>query len=255
MESGIRLMLAPRSARAKHSSNSGKSHGIRNLPGSPNFSGNVFRMTAEQFSLTGVLVNSKILSLLFKSFLNIGANLGMCKEHLRSNITMWRFRKISMNFKAKRSSFSRTFSLFTLDGYGKVVLVLGMTTGSSTWTIEVGTSFGILTEAPWSFVTVVPLPSPLRDVFLDIVTINVAIGGWTILVRMTTPASYTTLLDCFYRSGSWSLVFLIENQCSNHIFRQQTSDEQLVVEDSYSLLKQSLASVIDELWTCLIDDY
>ncbi|GJS43910.1 hypothetical protein Tco_0568953 [Tanacetum coccineum] len=174
MESGIRLMLAPRSARAKHSSNSGKSHG----------------------------------------------------EHLRSNITMWRFRKISMNFKAKRSSFSRTFSLFTLDGYGKVVLVLGMTTGSSTWTIEVGTSFGILTEAPWSFVTVVPLPSPLRDVFLDIVTINVAIGGWTIL-----------------------------NQCSNHIFRQQTSDEQLVVEDSYSLLKQSLASVIDELWTCLIDDY
>ncbi|GJR64590.1 hypothetical protein Tco_0010655 [Tanacetum coccineum] len=95
----------------------------------------------------------------------------------------------------------------------------------------------------------------LRDVFLDIVTINVAIGGWTILVRMTTPASYTTLLDCFYRSGSWSLVFLIENQCSNHIFRQQTSDEQLVVEDSYSLLKQSLASVIDELWTCLIDDY
>ncbi|GJZ70049.1 hypothetical protein Tco_0633599 [Tanacetum coccineum] len=33
---------------------------------------------------------------------------------------------------------------------------------------------------------------------------------------MTTPANYTTLLDCFYRSGSWSLVFLIENQCSNH---------------------------------------
>ncbi|GKD20363.1 hypothetical protein Tco_1222066 [Tanacetum coccineum] len=73
-------MLEPRSASAKHSSNSGKSHGIRNLPGSPNSSRNVFRMTAKQFSLIGVLVNSKILPLLFKSFLNIGANLGMCRR-------------------------------------------------------------------------------------------------------------------------------------------------------------------------------
>nr|GFD59167.1 hypothetical protein [Tanacetum cinerariifolium] len=30
-------MLAPRSASAKHSAIPGKSHGIRNLPGSPNF--------------------------------------------------------------------------------------------------------------------------------------------------------------------------------------------------------------------------
>ncbi|GJR96686.1 hypothetical protein Tco_0268860 [Tanacetum coccineum] len=35
-ENGIRLMLAPRSANAKHSS-SGNSQGIRNLPGSPSF--------------------------------------------------------------------------------------------------------------------------------------------------------------------------------------------------------------------------
>ncbi|GJT57294.1 hypothetical protein Tco_0992348 [Tanacetum coccineum] len=59
----------------------------------------------------------------------------MCRRASAKLSSKWRFRKISMNFKAKRSSFSRIFSLFTLDGYGKVVLVLGMTTGSSSWTI------------------------------------------------------------------------------------------------------------------------
>nr|GEZ15182.1 hypothetical protein [Tanacetum cinerariifolium] len=39
IERGIKLMLAPRSARAKNSSNCGKLHRMRNLPGSPNFSG------------------------------------------------------------------------------------------------------------------------------------------------------------------------------------------------------------------------
>ncbi|GJR97203.1 hypothetical protein Tco_0269377 [Tanacetum coccineum] len=62
----------------------------------------------------------------------------MCRRASAKLSSKWRFRKISMNFKAKRSSFSRIFSLFTLDGYGKVALVLGMTTGSSTWTIGVG---------------------------------------------------------------------------------------------------------------------
>ncbi|GJY98756.1 putative nucleotidyltransferase, ribonuclease H [Tanacetum coccineum] len=38
-ENGIRLMLAPRSANAKHSSIPGNSQGIRNLPGSPSFLG------------------------------------------------------------------------------------------------------------------------------------------------------------------------------------------------------------------------
>nr|GFC96617.1 hypothetical protein [Tanacetum cinerariifolium] len=71
-------MLAPKSARAKQLSNSEKSQGIRNRPGSPSFSGSFFRTTAEQFSFRGVLVNSMSLSLLFKSFLNIRANFGMC---------------------------------------------------------------------------------------------------------------------------------------------------------------------------------
>ncbi|GJX00351.1 hypothetical protein Tco_0184264 [Tanacetum coccineum] len=108
-------MLAPRSARAKHSSNSGKSHGIRNLPGSPNFSGNVFRMTAEQFSLTGVLVNSKILIFGVQSFLEHRCKLRhVVGEHPHG------------------------------DRYGKVVLDLGMTTGSSTWTIGGWTSLVLL---------------------------------------------------------------------------------------------------------------
>ncbi|GKF52317.1 hypothetical protein Tco_0148784 [Tanacetum coccineum] len=58
-----------------------------------------------------------------------------------------------MNFKAKRSSFSRIFSLFTLDGYGKVVLVLGMTTGSSTWIIGGWTSLVLPLGSTVSFVT------------------------------------------------------------------------------------------------------
>ncbi|GJR11631.1 hypothetical protein Tco_0794283 [Tanacetum coccineum] len=74
MERGIRLMLAPRSAKAKHSF----------------------------ISFTGVFVNSIILSLSLRSFLNIGANLGMCRRASAKLSSKWRFRKISMNFKAKR---------------------------------------------------------------------------------------------------------------------------------------------------------
>nr|GEZ64374.1 hypothetical protein [Tanacetum cinerariifolium] len=72
----MRLMLGPKSARAKQLSNSGKSHGMRNRPGSLSFSRSFFKTTAEQFSFKGVLVNSINLSLLFSNFLNIGANLG-----------------------------------------------------------------------------------------------------------------------------------------------------------------------------------
>nr|GFB55988.1 hypothetical protein [Tanacetum cinerariifolium] len=55
IDNGIRLMLAPKSARAKQLSNSEKSQGIRNLPGSPSFSASFLKTTAEQFSFNGVL--------------------------------------------------------------------------------------------------------------------------------------------------------------------------------------------------------
>nr|GFB56323.1 hypothetical protein [Tanacetum cinerariifolium] len=45
----------------------------------------------------------------------------------------------------------------------------------------------------------------LRYIFLNVVTINVAIDGWTISVRMITTASNTTLLDFFH--GSKRLIF------------------------------------------------
>ncbi|GJT58043.1 hypothetical protein Tco_0993097 [Tanacetum coccineum] len=48
------IMLCPRSANAKHSSIPGNSQGIRNLPGSPSFLGNLFKMTAEQCSFIEV---------------------------------------------------------------------------------------------------------------------------------------------------------------------------------------------------------
>nr|GEZ40707.1 hypothetical protein [Tanacetum cinerariifolium] len=59
IERGIKLMLIPRSARAKQTSNSGKSHGMRNLPGSSNFSDNFFKITAEQFLFTGVALEQQ----------------------------------------------------------------------------------------------------------------------------------------------------------------------------------------------------
>nr|GEZ92796.1 hypothetical protein [Tanacetum cinerariifolium] len=50
-------MLDPKSVRAKQLSNFEKSQGIRNLPGSPSFSGSFFKTTAEQFLFNGVLVD------------------------------------------------------------------------------------------------------------------------------------------------------------------------------------------------------
>nr|GFD26809.1 hypothetical protein [Tanacetum cinerariifolium] len=48
----------------------------------------------------------------------------------------------------------------------------------------------------------------LRDKFLNVVTINVAIGGWTITIRMRTSTGYITFLDCFH--GSRRLTFLVK---------------------------------------------
>nr|GEY49805.1 hypothetical protein [Tanacetum cinerariifolium] len=64
-DNGMRFMLAPRSARAKHSAILRKSHGMRNLPGFPSFSGNFLRRTVEQCSFSGVLDSSDSLSLAF----------------------------------------------------------------------------------------------------------------------------------------------------------------------------------------------
>nr|GFB83598.1 hypothetical protein [Tanacetum cinerariifolium] len=80
IERGIKLMLAPKSAMAKHSSNSRKSHGMRNLLGSLNFSRNFFKITAEKFSFTGVVAKSNNFSLLFRRLLNIKSNLGIYKR-------------------------------------------------------------------------------------------------------------------------------------------------------------------------------
>nr|GEX65921.1 hypothetical protein [Tanacetum cinerariifolium] len=56
----MRFMLASRSAKAKHSSILGKllekSHGMRNLPGSPSFSGNFLRRTAEQCTFSEIQI-------------------------------------------------------------------------------------------------------------------------------------------------------------------------------------------------------
>nr|GEY08058.1 hypothetical protein [Tanacetum cinerariifolium] len=69
-------MLAPRSASAKHSAIPGKSHGIRNLHGSPNFSGNFLRRIAEQCLFNGVRAISLNFSLFPIKDLRVEANLG-----------------------------------------------------------------------------------------------------------------------------------------------------------------------------------
>nr|GFA52149.1 hypothetical protein [Tanacetum cinerariifolium] len=77
MDNGMRLMLASRSASVKHSTIPGKSHGIRNLPGSPSFSSNFFRRTTEQCSFSGVLASSQSLALLVNKLLIDGPNFGI----------------------------------------------------------------------------------------------------------------------------------------------------------------------------------
>nr|GEW51286.1 hypothetical protein [Tanacetum cinerariifolium] len=76
MDNGMRFMVAPRSAKAKHSSILEKSHGMRNLPGSLSFSGNFLRRTIEQCSFSGVLANLNSFSLLVNKLLMVGLNLG-----------------------------------------------------------------------------------------------------------------------------------------------------------------------------------
>nr|GFC72543.1 hypothetical protein [Tanacetum cinerariifolium] len=76
-ENGMRFMLAPRSAKAKHSSILGNSQGIRNFSGSPGFRGNLFRMTTEQCSFIKVLAISLSFSLFPIKAFKVEANLGM----------------------------------------------------------------------------------------------------------------------------------------------------------------------------------
>nr|GEV68994.1 reverse transcriptase domain-containing protein [Tanacetum cinerariifolium] len=55
----------------------GKSHGIRNLSGSPSFTGSFLRSIAEQFSFNGILANSNNLSLFASKLLIVEANFGI----------------------------------------------------------------------------------------------------------------------------------------------------------------------------------
>nr|GFB02833.1 hypothetical protein [Tanacetum cinerariifolium] len=55
-DNGVRLMLAPGSAKAKHSAFPGKSHGIKNLPGSPRIEGLWLGLGALTEEATGLMV-------------------------------------------------------------------------------------------------------------------------------------------------------------------------------------------------------
>nr|GEW37259.1 reverse transcriptase domain-containing protein [Tanacetum cinerariifolium] len=73
-KNGIRLMLAPRLSKAKHSAIPGKSHGIKHLPGSPNFLGNFLRRTTEKCSFNGVWAISLNFSLFLIKALRVESN-------------------------------------------------------------------------------------------------------------------------------------------------------------------------------------
>nr|GEX79455.1 hypothetical protein [Tanacetum cinerariifolium] len=98
---GIRLMLAPRSARAKHSAILGKSHGIRNLSGSLSFSSTFFRRTAEQCAFNGVLAISQSLSFLVNKLLMDGPNFGIKIRASAKLILKFKSLKIWKNFSQK----------------------------------------------------------------------------------------------------------------------------------------------------------
>ncbi|GJW23537.1 hypothetical protein Tco_0034159 [Tanacetum coccineum] len=160
----------------------------------------------------------RALTVLKNGLPKINETLGHVQRASAKLISEVRFRKFSINFKDKRSSFSRIFSLFTLDGYGKVALVLGMTTGSSTWTIGVGLFDFLRKKAPCPFVTSFQLPPPkvelspsyetsaicLRDVFLDVILGNCSIGKSDNYNMSGPPPQEQTLLNRFYGSGCWN---------------------------------------------------
>ncbi|GJU79810.1 hypothetical protein Tco_1282175 [Tanacetum coccineum] len=71
----------------------------------------------------------------------------------------------------------------------------------------------------------------LRDIFLNIISINIASGGWTSLVGMSTTASNTTFLNRFDRSRSGTMIFLIKELAfTNYLSHSATSEEIPVVE-------------------------
>ncbi|GKE05918.1 hypothetical protein Tco_1397936 [Tanacetum coccineum] len=73
----MRLIPAPKSASAMHFSSSGKSHGMRNFPGSPSFSGSFSRRTAEQSLVREVFANPNSFSLSERRSFNILWYLGI----------------------------------------------------------------------------------------------------------------------------------------------------------------------------------
>ncbi|GJT88189.1 hypothetical protein Tco_1069906 [Tanacetum coccineum] len=106
-------------------------------------------MTAEQFSLNRCLVNSRS-CFVVQSFLKHWWQTMHVQESIRgSSARSGDFRKCSMNFKAKGRPFRGIFSMYTLDGMVKS-LVLGMNNGSQLGLSEVGRL--------WCSVRIVPCP-------------------------------------------------------------------------------------------------
>nr|GEY38561.1 reverse transcriptase domain-containing protein [Tanacetum cinerariifolium] len=116
-DNGMRFVLALRSAKAKHSSILKKSHGMRNLSGSPSFLGNLLRRTAEQYSFNGVLSNSNNFSLLVNKLLMVEANLGMRMRASAKLMLKFKSWKIWKKFSIWFLAFSRSFWSLSLDGY------------------------------------------------------------------------------------------------------------------------------------------
>nr|GFB89319.1 hypothetical protein [Tanacetum cinerariifolium] len=109
-------MLALRLAKAKHFAFPRKSHGIKNLLGSPSFSGNFFRRTVEQCSFNGVLESSQSLSLLVNKLLIDGPNFGIGIRASAKLILKFKSLKIWKIFSRWSLALSRSLCSCNLDG-------------------------------------------------------------------------------------------------------------------------------------------
>ncbi|GJV39687.1 hypothetical protein Tco_0357183 [Tanacetum coccineum] len=159
------------------------------------------RMTAEQFSLTGVLVKSKIYLCSSKDFLNnLVQTYALQREHRRSSARSGDSKKFHEFSKLKGRPFGR-ISPFTLEGIWRSRLVLCMTLVHKNGLLEVGC---------FALTHVLVLVSNDSDCWLGCCVCMGRKTGWSDLVRHRWRTGHRIslveiCLRCLPRRYSWML--------------------------------------------------
>ncbi|GJZ31156.1 hypothetical protein Tco_0576203 [Tanacetum coccineum] len=95
--------------------------------------------------------------------------------------------------------------------------------------------------------------SGLGHILLDIVMVNVVVSGWTVLIRMTSPTSYTTLFNRFY-GAELGLVLSIEiNARTMSLSSDNINEDCLGWKSLYSFLATTALFLTDGICNDRVD--